>query len=78
LKKKRKESKDEASISRIDRLLTLQKTLYFFTGKFNKKIPNLDRHKKKRFHHFGQVDFDMSVVIKVVFLLDHLIGHFDY
>jgi hypothetical protein len=32
---KKKESKDEASISRIDRLLTLQKTLYFFTGKFN-------------------------------------------
>jgi hypothetical protein len=31
------------------------------------KIPNLDKHKKKPLHHFGQDIFDMFVMTNVVF-----------
>jgi len=55
------------SISRIPR---------FFFGKFNQKIPNLDKHKKKPLHHFGQDNFDMFVMTNVVFLLIEY-GSFD-
>jgi len=46
-------------------------------AKSSKKIPNLNKHKKIPFHHFGQVNFDMSTMTRVVFLLAKY-GPFDW
>jgi hypothetical protein len=46
------------------------------TKEFGKKLLKMDKHQKGYF-----VDFDMAIVIEVVFLfskiMNHLIGHFD-
>ncbi len=54
---------------------TLLKNMLFFYWQIQSKNTQFEQALKRP---FGQVDFDMFVVIGVVFLLDHLIGNFDW
>jgi hypothetical protein len=41
--------------------------MVFFIDKFNKKNTQFEQVSKRPFHHFGQIDFDMSIVTRVIF-----------
>jgi hypothetical protein len=51
--------------------------MVFFTKKSGKKKPHLNKI-KRLFDHFGQVDFNMSIMTWVIFFIsiitDHLTG----